>query len=278
MSLIALWSPLSGGSGSTVLACSLSIMLSMEYKAACLLMHGGKMRSRVEQAFPGVNNVTETIYDDGNQGMSALHRLAVCGRLSQHNFKDYASTVIPDRMHFMKGTPEPLLLRDEAEVHTYRTILNAAVQSYDVVVADAGNGRPEGMDLELIMSADLLLIGLNQNMHALDEQFENKLYGIPEQVKSFGYVVGRYDTDSHYTLQNIRRKFGLKEFIEKVPYSSNIADAWNSRSITACLLRGQGGMKHKRETAFNQAVRSISSLASDTVGMPGLRNSVERGA
>ena len=52
MSLIAVWSPLKSGSGSTMLASSLPIVLALEYPVKVLLAHGGHAGERVEQAFP----------------------------------------------------------------------------------------------------------------------------------------------------------------------------------------------------------------------------------
>lgn len=272
MKVISIWSPLHGSTGATVLAAALPVLLATEYKTRTLIIHGGRLGERVEQGLapalvrePSVSAFEET-------GTGALQRLAATGRLTPDNLRDYTIPLLPERLDLLPAHPDPQRFDEPARSRLMEGIIERARRFYDVIIADAGNGDPTIEDLELLRASDLILIGLNQNLRSMEEIFGAVPLlmpdGTPIPDKTVGYVVGRYDAESRCTLQNIRRRFRVKDMLEAVPYSTNIADAWNARDMLRSVLRERGGSGRKRETPFHLAVRKTAEAAASQLGLP----------
>ncbi|KKO55516.1 hypothetical protein [Paenibacillus sp. DMB20] len=280
MSLITVWSPLPGGTGSTALAASLPVVLAAEFKVKCLLLHGGKAGERVEQAYSlRKEPLDHSIATFQDEGMSALERLAASGRLTPDNLRDYTIPLLPDKLDLLSAHPNPWAMGDDRRCRLLDQIIRTASRSYDVIVADAGNGFPNAADRKLLGSSKLVLFGLTQNLRSLEGCFEQKaITEMNIREETVGYVVGRYDRNSHCTLQNMKRRFGLKGMLEGVPYCTEIANAWNSRNLQSCILRARGGGDRRRVTPYVQAVRNIAFAAAERLGLPAASGFTERGA
>ena len=272
MKLISIWSPLLGGTGGTVLAATLPVLLSSEYRTRTLIIHGGRLGERVEQGLTAgpVSDLSVPAFEETGTGV--LERLAATGRMTPDNLRDYTIPLLPDKLDLLPAHPDPRRLDEYARSCLMEGIINRARRVYDVIIADAGSGAGTVEDREIMKASDLILVSMNQNSRSLEEMFAQgevlSSAGIPLPNKPIGYVVGRYDAESRCTLQNIRRRFGVKGMLEGVPYSTDIADAWNTRNLLRCMLRGRGGTGHKRETPFYRAVRKTAETAAAQLGFP----------
>lgn len=276
MSLIAVWSPLKSGSGSTMLASSLPIVLAFEYQVKVLLAHGGHAGERVEQAFTYKQESLDYMTAFQDTGMDALERLRASGRLNPENVRNYTLPLLSNRLDLLCG-PKPMSADDihapinegdgkQAELMT--RVMESSKRSYDVTVADAGNGAPGAADGAILRAADLIVVGLNQNLHVLESELNQ--VRLPPEVKDKAclYIVGKYDRESHCTLQNIKRRFGIKTMVLGVPYCSGMTDAWNMRSVMSYMQRSRGGADLKRRSSLYDAVRNLADAAAEHLGLP----------
>lgn len=276
MSLIAVWSPLSSGSGGTMLAASLPIVLTMEYQVKVLIAHGGCAGERVEQAFTFKKESLDYITAFQDTGMDALGRLKVSGRLNPENVRNYTLPLLSDRLDLLRG-PKLYAAQEvdnegaeekKARANLMSSVLESSKRSYDVTVIDAGNGFPGVVDRAILQSADLVVVGLNQNLHKLEEELEQQRLPPELRDKQCLYMIGRYDRESNCTLQNIKRRFGLKTMVLGVPYSSGMTDAWNTRSVLAYIQRSRGGTEAKRVNSLYDAIRNAADAAAEQLGLP----------
>lgn len=276
MSLIAVWSPLSSGSGGTMLAASLPIVLTMEYQVKVLIAHGGCAGERVEQAFTFKQESLDYITAFQDTGMDALGRLKVSGRLNPENVRNYTLPLLSDRLDLLRG-PKLYAAQEvdnegaeekKARANLMSSVLESSKRSYDVTVIDAGNGFPGVVDRAILQSADLVVVGLNQNLHKLEEELEQQRLPPELRDKQCLYMIGRYDRESNCTLQNIKRRFGLKTMVFGVPYSSGMTDAWNTRSVLAYIHRSRGGTEAKRVNSLYDAIRNAADAAAEQLGLP----------
>ncbi|WP_054955809.1 hypothetical protein [Paenibacillus dakarensis] len=269
MKTIALWSPLLSGSGATAIAASLPIVLASEFKLKTLLLHGGAGGERVEQAFTLRSlSLDYSLVTFQDRGMSAVKRLAASGRLMPENLRDYTASILPERLDLLEGMREDASDSYNRQKGLMTHVIEAAARSYDVIVADAGNGNPKAADQEILNAADVILIGLNQNIRSMERVFEEEQLLHVVKGKTFGFVLGRYDGSSHCTVQNIKRRFGVKGIIEGVPYCSQLTDAWNMRTIQTCIQRGRGGLERKRESPLYHALRNTALTLAEQLGLP----------
>lgn len=269
MRLIAVWSPLHSGSGATVLASMLPIVLALEYRVRTLLTHGGSAGKRVEQAFSLRHEPLDmmTVFQD--HGMDALARMAGSGRLLPQTIRDYTIPMLSERLDLLAGRSDSDHPKDfQSLEHFTSQVVDTAKRSYDIIVADAGNGSPAGADLALLQAADLVIVGLNQNLRSLEEIWEK---GSPPDAlrgKCCVYVLGRYDPEISCTVKNVKRRFQMKSEMYGIPYCSSIADAWNMRSVMGYVQRGRGGLNRNREHSSYRAVRQIADMAAERLGLP----------
>lgn len=278
MRTIALWSPLPSGSGTTALAASLPLILALEFKLNTLVLHGGASGERVEEAYPlHTQSLDHSLAAFQDQGMNAVERLASSGRLMPENLGDYTASLIPNRLDLLGGRRQVMSDSERNTSKLMTQVIKTAVRGYDVIVADAGNGKPNMEDREILNAADLILVGLNQNLRSLERVFENELMREIIQDKASGIIIGRYDQTSHCTLQNIKRRFGLNGILESIPYCSQLTDAWNMRTVQVCVQRGRGGMDRKRESPLYHALRCTALAAAEQLGLPS-SGYTERGA
>lgn len=274
MSLVAVWSPLKSGSGSTMLAASLPVVLAMEYQVKVLITHGGCTGERIEQAFAFRQESLDYITAFQDTGMDALERLKISGRLNSESVRNYTLPLLSDRLDLLRG-PES----DRAHNMDYdmdhakhanliSSVLESSRRSYDVTVADAGNGQPGAVDQAILQAADLVLVGVNQNLHHLEDVLEQQRLPPELMDKPCIYMIGKYDRDSSCTLQNIKRRFGLKAMVLGVPYSSGMTDAWNTRSVMPYLQRIRGGAGAKRVNSWYETIRHVADAAAEQLGLP----------
>ncbi|GAA0851116.1 hypothetical protein M2277_002744 [Paenibacillus sp. LBL] len=276
MSLIAVWSPLRGGSGSTMLATSLPIVLAFEYQVKVLLAHGGYHGERVEQAFTHRKETLDYITAFQDSGMDALDRLDASGRLSPENVRNYTLPLLSDRLDLLCGPrhmPEhEFESAKHAEDGNQATLMNRVMESskrsYDVTIADAGNGAPGASDRAILQGADLIVVALNQNLHALERELVQERLPSELTDKHRLYVIGKYDRESNCTLQNIKRRFGIKNVVLGVPYCSGMTDAWNMRSILPYMQRSRGGADLRRMNPLYNAVHHVADAAAEQLGLP----------
>ncbi|MGG3281444.1 hypothetical protein [Paenibacillus solani] len=276
MSLIAVWSPLSSGSGSTMLASSLPIILAMEYQVKVLMAHGGCAGERLEQAFVFKKDSLDYITAFQDTGMDALERLKVSGRLNPENVRNYTLPLLSDRLDLLRGpklysaqeNDTERMKEKEARANLMSSVLESSKRSYDVTVADAGNGLPGAVDRAILQAADLVVVGLSQNLHKLEEELEQQRLPPELRDKQCLYMIGKYDRESNCTLQNIKRRFGLKTMVLGVPYSSGMTDAWNTRSVLAYIQRSRGGTDAKRVNSLYYAIRNVADVAAEQLGLP----------
>lgn len=274
MSLIAVWSPLKSGSGSTMLASSLPIVLAFEYQVKVLMAHGGYAGERMEQAFTHRKETLDYITAFQDSGMDALKRLGSSGRLNPENVRNYTVPLLSDRLDLLCG-PRHIPENESAnhaedgnQISLMNRVMESSKRSYDVTIADAGNGVPGAADQAIIEIADLIVVGMNQNLHALERELEQERWPFELKDKHLLYVIGKYDRESNCTLQNIKRRFGFKNGVLGIPYCSGMTDAWNMRSILPYMQRSRGGVDLRRVNPLYNAVRSVADVVAEQLGLP----------
>lgn len=269
MSLVAVWSPLAGGSGSTMLAAALPIVLALEYPVRTLLAHGGMAGERVEEAFVPRRETIDSSLAFHDTGMDALARLVAGGRLTPGNVRNYAVPLLSDRLDLLGGpsfgTGSPP--RSEETSRLTAQVLEASKRSHDITVADAGNGEPDAADLAILAAAELVVVGLNQNVHRLGQALKGT--GLPEALrgKPCLYVVGRYDGTCGATLLNLGRQFGIKGRLAGIPYCSEMADAWNSRNVLMYMQRRRTTVRRQHYSLYS-AIRGVAARTAEELGLP----------
>ncbi|CAM3561648.1 MULTISPECIES: P-loop NTPase family protein [Paenibacillus] len=270
MSLVAVWSPLNGGTGSTMLAAALPIVLAMEYQTRVLLTHGGHAGERVELAFSDRKEMMDNALSFHDNGMDALERLSTSGRLNPENVRNYSVPLIAGRLDLLGGSRvlRTDLSANEQGATLMSRVLEASRHSHDVTVADAGNGAPGAADRAILNAADLVVIGMNQNLHLLETVLSKG--GLPDEVKEKPcfYSIGRYDRECSATLQNIKRRFGLKGYAAGVPYCSGMTDAWNTRNVLMYMQRSRGEYGRKRWNSLYLAMQGLAQGIAEECGLP----------
>lgn len=135
MSVIAVWSPLRSGSGATMFATNLAIMMAYEYQVKVLLTHGGGAGERVEQGLAYARETMDRVIAFQDNGMDALERLNTSGRLNPEALRNYTSPLLSDRLDLLRGasrfvqTQQDAIKKLKDQAPTGETLMSRVMQA-----------------------------------------------------------------------------------------------------------------------------------------------------
>jgi cellulose biosynthesis protein BcsQ len=212
-------------------------------------MHNSTSKSNLENAFfpdAAVRASISNIFDES--GMDALMKLARTNQLCSGNFRDYANSLIPDRLELLPGTArrDPRSSRLLLDQITY--IVNCAREAYEFVILDinAGYGELSTKTLDL---ADVLIISLSQNMEVLRTYFERREWNPVIEDKPHLLVLGNYDENSIFTVPRIRKEFAYSGELFVVPRNVRFMDSVNQHEV----LQYFAGLQTKKKIPGEEA-------------------------
>jgi len=171
------------------------------------------------------------------------------------------------------------------------SMIGQAEEYVDLVMIDTNSGDDE-LSLDLMSSADLLVINLTQDRYVMNKLFLEHGEWLVACKRVF-YLFGNYDKDSAYNIINCRRKYG--KFFNKdncgiIPHSSKYMDAYNDYNILRMVREGlynykmgmsQGKIKLKKYSIeqtdyfFHQASLSVHKMLK-ILDMANSRTMIER--
>lgn len=282
MSTIAFWSPLTGGSGNSSHAAAVASMFALESSAKLLLGHGGTAGRRIEEAFQSRRvGLDHSIVSYQDSGMDALERLCMNKRLHKDNLRDYTIPMLPERLDLVAGNEKRDGTLPGYRCQLLHSILAIAKQYYDLVVMDAGSGVKEIQgkgDEAILASADLVVVSLTQNIRELEAFFSGDTRPQVLQNKPYILTIGRYDRYSHCTLQNIKRRFGVKDSIHGIPYCTDFLDAWNSQGLLTFMQKSRLLNGNNDSAQFANSIKGLIKQIAEQMNLTVSLKMMERGA
>jgi len=253
----------------------ISIMASIEYKLKLLVSHTDVEKSALERSFFKSESETNLI-SFNDVGIDALDRLARNNRLHEIKIRDYTKELIKERLDVLTGS-------NKSDYRSFETMVLSAIfekikTEYDVNFVNVNGSLDNQFNREIIEKSDMVVVCINQNLWMLESYFNNdsELRNLIDSKKHI-YVIGNYDKDSKYSLNNIRRKFRLKKNVYAIPYNIGYFDALNDSKAIDFVLKNAKCKKHDFNYDFIESTRGITKAILDSVDIDTKVKSVSGG-
>lgn len=239
--LISVWSNMHGQAGASATAAAVASSLALKTACKVLVAHNHIERSALEgYFFRHPADVEKTIQSLSNQGLDALIRLLMNGRLRPEMVGDYTYSLLKNhRLDVLAGTAkrERTAAKDP---DVMLSIINCARGFYDLIILDVHSGTYENSSLRILENSDMIIFCINQNTFLLDDlaEIKNK-YPFLKQ-KQAAHVISRYDNGGLVSRGNIARKYGIdKSSLFEFPNSTNFMDALNTGRVFEFIVLSQ---------------------------------------
>lgn len=273
---IVFWSNVHGQSGVTSNLAAISLYIALNYRFKVLLMHNEFNNSSLDEVFISqydLNNKDENIFD---VGIDALARYSKYNKLDKESIENYTLSLIKDKLDLLVGTSmnnKKVFYNVLNEVN--ENIFYNSSKYYDFVFSDATAGS--NYSVNILESADLIVVNLNQNIRIIKRFFESEIYS--RYSTKCIYILGMYNEDSRFNERNLTRKFlfGEKNNISKalgksnklsiIPYNISFSDALNEGKIIDFFLRNMEIEKKDSNYYFFIQVRKSVEMILNQLGI-----------
>lgn len=219
---VVFWSPIPGQSGTTSNLFATAVMLAWKEKKKVLTINGQFNKPDMENAILQVNEENRDLLN--SIGIDSLMRNAKMNNLNSKAIKSAALSFYNDYLQVITGTTKKSQAIFEEDLYaTYSLIMNAADQTFEIVMVDAPAGKNQISDM-MTEKADLLVVNLPQNRNTINEFF-NKY---PLKKEKTVFIIGSYSPDSKYNLKNLQRIYScMRNKVSAVPYNAGFKDSFS---------------------------------------------------
>ncbi len=269
MSRITFWDY--GNDGSSEIAAAGAVGMALTYPGRVLLLNKDKAGAGVEAGFSIPGKLQERAESPLEEyGIEALLRLAANQRLRAANFSDYTHPVIKGKLDLVSGCREESVGRSHELGETLQSVYSAAQQAYDLIFTRSrisGDSAFLPSPLHPPASRVISVAVLRQNRLELERFFEETATEQHNLRFADAVVLQHYDSRSHWSASNIRRRFGCKLPLYVIPHSTEFMDAWNNMNIVKFitlhrLMPRRGPVKENMLSGLANLCHGLYSLTS----------------
>lgn len=256
---IIFWSPLPGQAGTTSNILAVSLYAGLLYKKQILLTQTHFNYSNLEAPLVGSNlKVKETSEYFMDVGLDALIRNFKAAKLDNDIIDNCCISLPNTRLSLLPGTSK--INRESFEYELNSVILNllrVIEKSGHFIFADVSSGD-NPISMKIINASDLVVINLSQNISVMDDLFKKYNQLIPKKVF---YLIGNYDKNSKYNINNIRRRY--RKYINiynsgVIPYHTKYLDALCDGRVIEFLMENLNCAKKDENWYFINQIKNTT--------------------
>jgi len=236
MSKIVFWSPLHG-QGQTSNLHAMAFIMSLLYKKKVLIMQTHILKNNLEGPLVGTNvGKHKSEYNEFFQdiGLDAAVTYSLMNQLTPYMLESCCITFPETSLLLLPGTETKNKETFERDIgKSVSKLVNDADKCVDLVLIDVNSGNDK-LSVRLMETADLIVINLTQRRYVLDNYFSEYGNLLFNNNKKAFYLLGLYDDNSTYNINNCRVKYGKhirKENSGVVPYCTKYLDAQNKCDV-----------------------------------------------
>ncbi|OUS68258.1 hypothetical protein B1748_34350 [Paenibacillus sp. MY03] len=265
MGMIAVfWSPFPGQAGTTTSLLAAASCMGLEFSSRMLLL--GLLREEdeaVQRAFYTPEKNPSPLPDTG---MDALLRLLQNRKLEASMLRDYAQSLLRERLDVLPGSEKPSAGFAGLAERWLEPLLDTARRAYDLVLIDGGSGNAPGWREELRNRADLLIVCLPQNRLLLERFFQSPESAWLSARKTM-FVFGQFDSASSLTINNLQRRFRWQQSAFPVMHNTGWLDAVQHGEAIPYWFRNRKTMRQHENYRFVRQVRALAHALIEGTGM-----------
>lgn len=232
-------------------------MLALEYYLSSLITHNSCSNNFLERSLLGKQYSGSDLKDLSNTGFDPLSNYIKYNPANKEEINNYMTTILKQRLDLLKGTKQKNYLRSDLINESMKNILTTTKLNYDLILTDIESPMVDFDDL-LIKEADFIVINVNQNTTILE-----KLELIKDEkiLKKCFVIVGLYNKNSIYNVNNIKRFYKIKNEIGVIPYNREFADSCNKGKVIDFIIKNQRCLKNDQNYYFiNETRKTVAKM------------------
>ena len=266
MPKIVFWSPEAGFNGQTLASIAVSTMMGINEDVSSILIHGHWQSKKIESSYTDYESLRQMdVFNNSSLGITALARLVESNKLTPESVRNYAKPVLKQRLDIMYGTNVTSREQFTQLTESFPMVVDKAAETYDLVFVDSPKSVEKDYIKEVIKKADLVICTLNQEVISLSESI--KLYKSEELLKDKKKIVlvCDYEERSKYNINNIKRKYEIKDEIFSLPHNVFFADACNEGKVVDFFYNNLNADRNDYNGNFISEVKRITTKILDSV-------------
>ncbi len=266
MPKIVFWSPVATSIGQTHASIAVSTLMAIEEDFSNILLHGHWQAKKIESSFTDYNSLkAQNVFNSSSIGITALARLVESNKLTPESIRNYAKPVLKQRLDVMYGTNVSSREQFSQLTNSLDTVIKKSAETYDLVWVDLPKGIEKTYITDALENADYIICTINQEEVFLEEAIQKYLENDIIKNKPKMLLMCNYESKSKYNIQNIRRKYGIKETIHCIPHNFVFTDACNDGSVVDFFYKNLGADKNDYNGYFIHEIRNITKTVLDHV-------------
>lgn len=261
MPKIVFWSPIATSMGQTHASIAISTLMAIEEDFSNILLHGHWQAKKIESSYTEYNSLkAQNVFNSSSIGITALARLVESNKLTPESIRNYAKPVLKQRLDVMYGTNVSSREQFDQLTNSLNTVIKKSAETYDLVWVDLPKSDEKSYITSALESADYIICTINQEEVSLVETIDKYLNNDIIKNKPKMLLMCNYEPKSKYNIQNIRRKYGIKENILCVPHNYIFTDACNDGTVIDFFYKNIGADKTDYNGYFIHEIRNIIKL------------------
>lgn len=258
MPKIVFWSPKANSIGQTLASVAISTLMAIEEDYSNILLHGHWQARKIESAFTDYDSLKKlNVFNSSSIGITALARLVESNKLTPESIRNYAKPVLKQRLDILYGTNVASREQFSNLTKSLSMVIQVATETYDLVWVDLPKGTEKEYICKTLESADYIICTINQEEVFLDEAMNLYLENDIIKNKPKMLLMCNYEPKSKYNIQNIRRKYGIKENIMAIPHNYVYTDACNDGTVIDFFYKNLGADKNDYNGYFIDETRKV---------------------
>lgn len=257
---IAFWSNVSGKNGVTSNLACISVIGAIEHKIKSILIENHFNINNLESAFTSKRNnelVREDTYYFSHVGVDNLMKRLHSKASGCNVIKGASVNFLNKRIYYIpQSTIRMKDVFDQEFNQIIYPLLSTIDEFTDVAFIDTTNC--DSMTSKIILEeVDLVVVNLSQDSLIINHFFEN----YSSLISKAFFIIGSYNKDSKYNLQNISRKYHIeKENIAVIPYNVELRDSLSEGAIVEFLSRNFNCRREDVNYYFINELRNATSM------------------
>lgn len=266
MPKIVFWSPIATSIGQTHASIAVSTLMAIEEDFSNLILHGHWQAKKIESSFTDYLSLkSQNVFNSSGMGITALARLVESNKITPESIRNYAKPVLKQRLDVMYGTNVASREQFSQLTNSLSMIIQKSVETYDIVWVDLPKGVEKKYITDALASADYVICTINQEEVFLEEAIEKYLENDIIKDKPKMLLMCNYEPRSKYNIQNIRRKYGIKDDMRCIPHNYVFTDACNDGSVIDFFYKNLGADKNDYNGYFITEVRNVAKTIKEHV-------------
>ena len=258
MPKVVFWSPVATSIGQTHASIAVSTLMAIEGDYSNLLIHGHWQAKKIESAFTDYASLkAQNVFNSSSIGITALARLVESNKLTPESIRNYAKPVLKQRLDIMYGTNVASREQFSQLTASFNMVIQKASETYDMVWVDSPKSEEKSYIVDILKSADYVVVTLNQEEVFLDEAIDKCLKDEILKDKPKMLLFCDYEAKSKYNVPNIKRKYGIKDDVLTIPHNYIFKDACNDGTVIDFFYKNLGADKNDYNGYFISETRNV---------------------